>query len=402
MTPRASIYNARLMYIGVALGAGGVAFYIPLVLSEVGQAFSGVWAASILFSTNLGRTLGSHLASRHGFFTDRPLVIVSTILLEGIALFSMVFMREPWAFAAVALAAGLGSGLSFPALKTYLLKLKDLESSRLFAGLSLAIRMGMLLGYLGGAMVTARNMTAVFTAVLVMFVGYAAFMKLAMSDIDANPRSEDATKEESAHAGTPAQASSPKAAVQLNLPSLLGSNLVFWFLAIQPIVALSLYVPAFVPDMSVSTPFWITTLTVLLLQMRVTRMAKSTDRHLGFLLVGYGSLFASFCLMAVAGSRAELVMGASILLAVGQMFYGPSFDVLIATYAKSKNLETGKMMARQHFYQNLGVMGGSLVAGLLFDLGLRWNLPSFNWVALALLAVSTLVILWASAQRRAA
>ena len=67
--------------------------------------------------------------------------------------------------------------------------------------------------------------------------------------------------------------------------------------------------------------------------MRVTRMAKSTDRHLGFLLVGYGGLFASFCLMALAGSRAELVMGAAVLLAVGQMFYGPSFDVLIAAYA---------------------------------------------------------------------
>src|ERR1700733_8500927 len=120
-----SIYNARLMYLGVALGAGGVAFYVPLMLSQVGQHFSGVWAASILFATNLGRTLGSHFGSRHPFFTERPAAIVSTILLEGVALFSMAFLHEPWAFATVALAAGLGSGLSFPGLKNYLLKLKD-------------------------------------------------------------------------------------------------------------------------------------------------------------------------------------------------------------------------------------------------------------------------------------
>lgn len=47
--------------------------------------------------------------------------------------------------------AGLGSGLSFPGLKNYPLKLKDLESARLFAGLSIAIRLGMLFGYRGPA-----------------------------------------------------------------------------------------------------------------------------------------------------------------------------------------------------------------------------------------------------------
>ncbi|MGA3251989.1 MAG: hypothetical protein ABSD12_28195, partial [Paraburkholderia sp.] len=64
----------------------------------------------------------------------------------------MALLHAPWAFATVALAAGLGSGLSFPGLKNYLLKLKDLDSARLFAGLSMAIRLGMLFGYLSGAL----------------------------------------------------------------------------------------------------------------------------------------------------------------------------------------------------------------------------------------------------------
>lgn len=397
---RRSIYNARLMYLGVALGAGGVAFYVPLMLSQVGQHFSGVWAASILFATNLGRTLGSHFASRHPFFTERPAAIVSTILLEGVALFSMVFLHMPLAFAAVALAAGLGSGLSFPGLKNYLLKLKDLDSARLFAGLSMAIRLGMLFGYLSGALVTARHMTAVFSAILVMFIGYAAFMRLAIGDILANPPSEPQPPREAVDTA----AASPAAAVEARQPalsSLLLSNVVFWFLTIQPTVAMSLYVPRFVPGLSVSTTFWISSLTVLLLQMRVTRMAKSADGHLGFLLFGYGSLLASFAMMAVAGSQAWLVMSAAVLLALGQIFYVPSFDVIVSGYAKAHGMQTGPMMARQHFYQNIGVMCGSLVAGGLFDLGMHWRMPELNWCVLAVLAAAMLLLLTAGARRRA-
>jgi hypothetical protein len=196
-----------------------------------------------------------------------------------------------------------------------LLKLKDLESSRLFAGLSMAIRLGMLFGYLSGALVTARHMTAVFTAILVMFIGYATLMRLAMGDILANPPSEP----QAAPEAVGVSAASLTAAVEARQPalsSLLLSNVVFWFLTIQPTVALTVYVPRFVPGMSVSTTFWISSLTVLLLQMRVTRMAKSADRHLSFLLFGYGSLLASFSLMALAGSEAWLVMSAAVLLAL--------------------------------------------------------------------------------------
>ena len=50
-------------------------------------------------------------------------------------------------------------------------------------------------------------------------------------------------------------------------------------------------------------------------------------------------------------------------------------------------------MARQLFWQNLGMMSGSLFAGALFDLALRRAMPSLSWSvpaagALALLAWS--------------
>jgi DHA1 family multidrug resistance protein-like MFS transporter len=336
-------------------------------------------------------------------FTERPAAIVSSILLEGLALFSMALLHAPWAFATVALAAGLGSGLSFPGLKNYLLKLKDLDSARLFAGLSMAIRLGMLFGYLSGALVTARHMTAVFTAILMMFIGYATFMRLAIGDILANPPSEPQAPQEPASTTTAARPITASVeARQPALISLLLSNVVFWFLTIQPTVALTLYVPRFVPGMSVSTTFWISSLTVLLLQMRVTRVAKNADSHLGFLLFGYGSLLASFALMAVAGSEAWLVMSAAVLLALGQIFYVPSFDVIVSGYAKEHGMQTGPMMARQHFYQNIGVMCGSLVAGGLFDLGVHWGMPALNWCVLAVLAAVMLLLLTTGARRRAA
>jgi hypothetical protein len=80
-------------------------------------------------------------------------------------------------------------------------------------------------------------------------------------------------------------------------------------------------------------------------------------------------LLASFAVMAVAGSEAWRVIRSAVLLALGQIFYVPSFDVIVSGYAKTHGMQTGPMMPRQHFYQNVGVMCVTLVAGALFDPG---------------------------------
>jgi len=136
MTRRSSAFIARLVFTGVALASGGLAFYLPLMLSSVGLAHSGAWAAGILFGTNLGRLVGSHFASRHGVFTQRRGAIVGNILLEGAALFSMAFIEAPWGLVAVATLAGLGSGLSFPGMKSCLMRLPGVDSARVFAWFS--------------------------------------------------------------------------------------------------------------------------------------------------------------------------------------------------------------------------------------------------------------------------
>ena len=111
MTLRSSAANARLIYTGVALASGGIAFYVPLLLSAVGLAHSGTWAAGILFGTNLGRLVGSHVASGRAALTQRSGAIVANVLIEGLALFSMAFLAAPWMLVVMATVAGLGSGM---------------------------------------------------------------------------------------------------------------------------------------------------------------------------------------------------------------------------------------------------------------------------------------------------
>ncbi len=394
MTRRSSAFNARLVFTGVALASGGIAFYVPLMLSAVGLAHSGAWAAGILFGTNLGRLVGSHFASRHGVFTQRRGAIVGNILLEGAALFSMAFIAAPGGLVAVATLAGLGSGLSFPGMKSCLMRLPGVDSARVFAGLSLALRLGMALGYLAGALVGANHLTAVFSVLLVMFVGYAAFMDMALRDIASAPVDRIAVP--------PAAAPTPPTdePLAIAITPMLLANAVFWFLTIQPSVTMSLYVPRYVPGLAVSTTYGVTTVTVLLLQMRVTRLARGTAGHLAFLRTGIACLAASFVLLAVAGGHAAPVLAASVLLALSQVFYSPSLDVLVAGDARARGLDLGKTMARQLFWQNLGMMSGSLFAGALFDQALRRALPSLAWSVPALGSLAMLAA-WSMGMWRA-
>ncbi len=397
MTRRSPVRNARLIYTGVALASGGIAFYVPLMLSAVGLAHSGLWAAGILFGTNLGRLAGSHVAGGHGALTQRSAAIVGNILMEGAALFSMAFLAAPWMLVVAATLAGLGSGMSFPGMKNALLRLDGLDPARAFAGLSMSLRLGMVGGYLAGALVGGNHLVLVFSVLLAMFVAYAGCMRVVLRDIESAPvrapaAAPDPTRTAAAGDGEPAP---------LDVRTLMGLNAVFWFLTIQPTVTMSLYVPRYVPGLPVSTTYWVTTVIVLALQMRVTALAHGVAGHLRFLRVGCLCMLAAFGAMAVAGGHVAPVLLAAVLLALSQVFYGPSFDVLVSGDARARGLDTGRTMARQHFWQNFGMMTGSLAAGALFDLGVRWRWPALAWVVLAAGALVMLVASGRGMRRRA-
>jgi MFS transporter, DHA1 family, multidrug resistance protein len=105
--------------------------------------------------------------------------------------------------------------------------------------------------------------------------------------------------------------------------------------------------------------------------------------------------------MALAGAAALPVLLASALLALAQVFFAPSLDVLVAGDARARGLDTGKAMARQQFWANLGMMSGSLFAGALFDEARRRDLPSLTWSVPALATLALLAAWSVAAFRRA-
>ena len=390
------VFNSYLIYIGVALASAGVALYTPLIVSETGKNFSGTWAAAILFGLNLGRVVGSHLGGHYPKFSNHPLSVSGNILLEGVALYCMAFLQQAWALALFALLAGLGSGLSFPGLKNYLLKLKELDQTSLFSRLSFAIRIGLVGGYLGAAWVPIHNLKLVFFLVLLSFVAYGIFMLYAMRAISRHEElslaldrerataRENSSAEEKNHRASTQQNLTPvdKKPVKLPLKFHL-SNALFWCFAIQPMIGFSLHIPLFTPELSVSTPFWLAAMVIILFQIPVSKRAVRMRDHFRFLQIGYGCLFVSFVLMVLQGQHASAVIASAILLSFGQVFYGPSFDVVIARFASNSTEDTARLMSQQMFYQSMGTMIGSLLGGVLFDLAQKVHWSGLNWFLLA-------------------
>jgi predicted MFS family arabinose efflux permease len=98
--------------------------------------------------------------------------------------------------------------------------------------------------------------------------------------------------------------------------------------------------------------------------------------------------------MAVAGGHVAPVLAAAVLLALSQVFYSPSLDVIVTGDARARGLDLGKTMARQLFWQNLGMMGGSQFAGALFDQALQLGTPSLAWSVPAVVSIALLAA-WA-------
>ncbi|MFZ6657085.1 MFS transporter [Undibacterium sp. TJN19] len=393
------VFNSYLIYVGVAIASGGVALYTPIIVSETGKAFSGFWAASILFGLNLGRVLGSYLGSRFPRLANHPFAISGNILLEGIALYCMAYLQQAWALALFALLAGLGSGLSFPGLKNYLLKLKDLDQASLFSRLAFAIRMGLVGGYLTASWVPHEQLKIVFLIVLITFIVYGLFMLIAMKAISTNETQglamalEKQVPSDAMLASSDSDEKLPSAPEHLRLPLMFHlSNSVFWCFAVQPMIGFSLHIPKFTPEIPVSTPFWLAALVIIFFQIPISKRAVRTRDHFRFLKIGYSCLFLSFALMVVFTHSAAAVIVSAILLSFGQVFYGPSLDVLIARFANKSAADTGSLMSQQMFYQSMGTMVGSMAGGLLFDLAQNLHLPGLNWFLLAAASLAMMVM----------
>jgi len=94
----------------------------------------------------------------------------------------------------------------------------------------------------------------------------------------------------------------------------------------------------------------------------------------------------------IFGHSSTAVITSAILLSFGQVFYGPSLDVLTARFADKVKADTGQLMSRQMLYQSMGNMIGSMAGGVLFDLAQSIRNPALNWIILAIGSLAMVIL----------
>ncbi|MDT0530846.1 MFS transporter [Micromonospora sp. DSM 115977] len=155
--------------------------------------------------------------------------------------------------------------------------------------------------------------------------------------------------------------------------------------------------------------FLISTVTTLLLQVRVSQaLARRMSSH-GAIVVGL--LLSAVSFIAGAGSATWLsaggrntaiaiVLAASIPVALATAFLAIGLNVA-QPFALSRAADfarpglTGTYLGVYASAGGLVAAGGNTVIGYLTDLGERWHLPALPWLALALLAAGSAVAITA-------
>ena len=174
----------------------------------------------------------------------------------------------------------------------------------------------------------------------------------------------------------------------------------FWFLATQPIVLMSLYVPRYLPAVPVSMVFWVSTAVAIGMQHRVTSLADGERGHERLVMFGFALMALTFLAMTVGHPTVIALLCSTIAWAASQAFYGPSLDFLVCEGARRRGGAIDAAMSRQQMSQTLGVMFGSWFAGVLFECGERIGRPAFSGSVLAALSVAALAFVSLGTMRR--
>ncbi|WNZ11294.1 MFS transporter [Streptomyces sp. 11x1] len=101
-----------------------------------------------------------------------------------------------------------------------------------------------------------------------------------------------------------------------------------------------------------------------------------------------------------AGRTVPWVAVGCLTVVLGEILFVPSFDIWVARKVPADRL--AKAMGAMHFFRSAGNMIGSLLAGILFDLALSWDVPSANWYIAALIAAGCAAICLFSGDETAA
>ncbi|MFJ7078629.1 MFS transporter [Streptomyces sp. NPDC098781] len=376
---------------GIFLAHIGNYIWFPVFVASLGGTDSGFWAGVVMCMTYVGRLLATFfyegVAARIGV---RGAVFAGTAL-EAVALGLMGFVGGVAAYSALALFIGFGSGTAFPGLKNILVSYPDDERPKALSTFQMAAQIGLFGGALLGGLLAGVELRTLFSVVFAIFIGFC----LASSAFI--PRDGFRSVPEPAAA----QGTAPTVRTPLFSTAVFKGidvrgatryfllSAVFWFLSIGFIVGIPLHMERFVPGWAPSAPFWVTGLTVLVLQyplfkVLIKRLDPGTVMAIG--LAGMALAFLAFG----AGRGPAWVFVGCLTVVLGDILFVPSFDIWVARKVPEERL--AKAMGAMHFFRSAGNMAGSLLAGVLFDLSGTLGVPGGNWYVAAVVAVGCALV----------
>ncbi|WP_326582641.1 MFS transporter [Streptomyces sp. NBC_00481] len=372
---------------GIFLAHIGNFIWFPVLVASLGGTDSGFWAGVVMCMTYVGRLAATFfyegVAARIGI---RGAVFAGTAT-EAVALGLMGFGSGVVVYSVLALFIGLGSGTAFPGLKNVLVSYPDDERPKAFSTFQMSAQVGLFGGALAGGLLADVDLRTLFSVVFAIFIGF-CLAASAFIPRDGFGQTPDRPAERAPLFSTAVfKGIEVRGATRYFLLSA-----VFWFLSIGFMVGIPLHMEEYASGWAPSAPFWITGLTVLVLQYPLFKFLIKHLRPGAVMALGLAGMVVAFTAFG-AGRTAPWVVVGCLTVVLGEILFVPSFDIWVARKVPADRL--AKAMGAMHFFRSAGNMIGSLLAGVLFDLSLSWDAPGANWyVAAAIAAACAFVCLF--------
>ncbi|MFI9358443.1 MFS transporter [Streptomyces lydicus] len=368
---------------GILLANVGSYIWFPVLVATLGGTDSGFWAGVVMCMTYVGRLLATFcyegIAARSGV---RGGVFLGTAL-EAVALGLMGFTDGVLWYSVLAFFIGFGSGTSFPGLKNVLVSFPEEERPKAFSAFQMAGQVGLFGGALLGAVLAHVELRTLFSVVFAFFIGFCLIASALI------PRSGF---ESAKAAGSRVPLFSLTAFKGIEVRGATRYFLLsaaFWFLSLGFVVGIPLHMAAYVPGWAPSSPFWITGLSILVLQYPLFKLLNKRFSPGAVMAVGLAGMTLAFVAFG-AGRTGPWVVVGCLTVVLGEILFVPSFDLWIARRVPEHRL--AKAMGAMHFFRSAGNMFGSLAAGILFDLSRSLDVAGGNWYVAALLAAGCALI----------